>query len=163
MSRGIELVPANAASLGRTDATRRWALRFPDGQERFPGLTRPEARALASALAGAGRAAWSSALAEVALPAVPAEGAGPHLLDDAGALVIALGPHPGLSGPLIAMGEAQPDHRVGLVARRGPGVWGWLCDARVEPARRVEALDALVALDQLAHGDVWARAFGRSG
>lgn len=163
MSHAIELVQADAAPLGRGDATRRWALRFPDGVERFAGLTRPEARGLASALEADERDGWSAALAEVGLPALLTDGAGPHLLDDAGTLVIVLGAHPSLDGALVAMGEPEPEHRIGLVARREGGVWAWLCDARVAPDRRVDALDALAALDDLDGGAAWARTFGGPG
>ncbi len=131
-----ELVSCEGAALGASDATRRWALRFADGEERFRGVTRVEGAAAAGALAGV--ADPSRALVQVTLPVVLSDGAGPHLVDADGRLVLALGPHPHLRGASVAMGEAVPHHAVGLVERVGDGpVWRWVARRRVPAAARV--------------------------
>lgn len=140
------LVARPDAPAGGADPTRRWALAFSDGRERFPGIARTEADLLLAAPpAPAGE--WDGLLVRVALPVVLSDGAGPHLLDAGGRLVLALGAHPRLPGASLAMGEARPDHRVGLVAPVGDGgLWRWLADDVVASAGRVAALDALDAL-----------------
>jgi hypothetical protein len=140
----IALVACPRAPAGAGDATRRWALAFPDGRHRFAGVTRPEGQAAAVELARMGAGEWERALVEVALPALLSDGAGPHLLDAGGRVTLALGSHPRVPGALVAMGEPAPGHRVGLVRRRGSTrVWTWLVAAVVAPPARVEALDAL--------------------
>ena len=84
------------------------------------------------------------ALVEISLP-VLSEGAGPYLLDAAGRITLALGTHPALAEQLVAMGEAGPAHRLGLVRRVAGRVWSWTVDAEVMPAQRVEQLDRLDA------------------
>lgn len=140
------LVARPDAPAGGTDATRRWALAFSDGRERFPGIARTEAGPVLSAPpAPAGE--WDRLLVRVVLPVVLSDGAGPHLLDAEGRLVLALGAHPRLPDAALAMGEGRPDHRVGLVTPVGDGaLWRWLADDVVAPADRVAALDALDAL-----------------
>jgi hypothetical protein len=139
-----ELVASEGAALGASDPTRRWALRFPDGAVRFAGVTRGEGFAVAEALAG--EPDPDRALVQVALPVVLSDGAGPHLVDAAGRLVLTLGPHPRIAGASVAMGEAAPDHAVGLVERAGEGpLWRWVALARVAPGERVAALDAVDA------------------
>jgi hypothetical protein len=117
---------------------------------RFAGVTRVEGFTAAAALAGEpdpGRA-----LVQVTLPVVLSDGAGPHLVDADGRLVLALGPHPHVAGTSVAMGEAAPGHAVGLVEPAGDGgLWRWIARARVAPEGRVAALDALdVAPDREA-------------
>lgn len=139
-----ELVASEGAALGAPDPTRRWALRFPDGAVRFPGVTRIEGFAAAEALAG--EPDPDRALVQVTLPVVLSDGAGPHLVDVSGRLVLALGPHPRIAGTSVAMGDAAPDHAVGLVERAGDGpLWRWVALARVGPEERVAALDAIDA------------------
>jgi hypothetical protein len=129
------------------DPTRRWALAFPDGAVRFPGIARTEAEEAIAALGRMEPARWERSLVEVTLPVLLSEGAGPYLLDDGGRLVLVLGPHPHLEGARVAMGQPAPDHRIGLVSPRGEGrIWEWLADAPVPAARRIDALDALDAV-----------------
>ena len=111
----IDLVPAPDAPAGVSDATRRWALAFPDGARRFAGLTRDEAAAAAAAMAGWAPGRWDRALVEVVLPVIVSDGAGPYLLDATGRITLALSDHPALPGVRVAMGEAAP------AAPRGPG------------------------------------------
>lgn len=139
-----ELVASVGARLGSAAATRRWALRFADGGERFAGVTRLEGSAAAAALGAMGPERSERALVEIALPVVLSEGAGPYLVDAAGRLVLALAPHPRIAGASVAMGEAAPEHAVGLVERQGDGpVWWWIARGDVSPTGRVGALDAL--------------------
>jgi hypothetical protein len=154
-----ELVASEGAALGSSDPTRRWALRFPDGAVRFAGVTRTEGFAAARALAGEpdpGRA-----LVRVALPVVLSDGAGPHLVDAEGRLVLALGPHPHVAGASVAMGEAAPGHAVGLVEPAGDGgLWRWVARASVPPERRVAALDAIDGAGDRAAAARWEREHG---
>ena len=115
----IALVPAPGAPAGASDATRRWALAFPDGVIRFAGLTPEEAAALPAVMDGWAPGRWDRALVEVALPVIVSDGAGPYLLDATGRITLALGDHPTLPGLRVAMGEARPRHRVGLVRPTG--------------------------------------------
>jgi hypothetical protein len=151
----IAPIPAPDAPAGSSDATRRWALAFPDGAARFPGVTRPEGEAAAPELARMAPGRWDAALVEIALPVVLAEGAGPYLLDAQGRITLALGRHPEMAGALVAMGEPAPSHRVGLVRRHRGKVWEWLVDARVAPADRVGALDALHEASDLDEARRW--------
>ncbi len=152
-----ELVASEGAALGSSDHTRRWALRFPDGAVRFPGVTRIEGFAAAAALAG--QADPGRALVQVTLPVVLSDGAGPHLVDADGRLVLALGPHPHVAGASVAMGEAAPDHVVGLVepAGGGGGLWRWVARARVAAEGRVAALDAIDAAPDRDAASRWER------
>jgi len=152
----IALVACPGAPAGAGDATRRWALAFPDGRRRFAGVTRPEGEAAAAELARMRAAEWELALVEVVLPALLSDGAGPHLLDAGGRVTLALGPHPRVPDALVAMGEPAPGHRVGLVRRRGSTkVWTWLVSAVVAPPDRVEALDALDRAADLNEAVAW--------
>ena len=151
-----ELVASDGAALGSSDPTRRWALRFADGSVRFAGVTRIEGFAVAPALAGAPDPA--RALVQVTLPVVLSDGAGPHLVDADGRLVLALGPHPHVADASVAMGEAAPDHAVGLVEPAGDGgLWRWVARARVAPDGRVAALDALDAAPDREAAARWER------
>jgi hypothetical protein len=139
-----ELVACEGAALGSSDPTRRWGLRFRDGTVRFAGITRIEGVAAAAAL-GADPDP-DRALVQVTLPVVLSDGAGPHLVDADGRLVLVLGPHPHIAGASVAMGEAAPDHALGLVEAAGVGgVWRWVARARVAPEGRIAALDAIDA------------------
>lgn len=154
----IRLVEAPGAPAGRADATRRWALRLPDGRERFAGVTRPEGEEAADALAGV--AAPDRALVRVGLPALLSQGAGPHLIDADGRLVLGLGTHPRVAGVRVAMSEPAPAHRIGAVrALEGGGVWTWVVRADVAPADRVRALDALDAAADAEGLRAWERAW----
>lgn len=139
-----ELVASEGAALGSSDPTRRWALRFADGTVRFAGVTRIEGFAAAAPLGAAPDP--DRALVQVTLPVVLSDGAGPHLVDADGRLVLALGPHPHIDGTSVAMGEAAPGHAIGLVEAAGEGgVWRWVARARVAPEGRIAALDAIDA------------------
>ncbi|HTI34871.1 MAG TPA: hypothetical protein VL422_14425 [Miltoncostaea sp.] len=139
-----ELVVCEGAALGSSDPTRRWGLRFPDGIIRFAGVTRIEGFAAAVALGA--EPDPDRALVQVTLAVVLSDGAGPHLVDADGRLVLALGPHPHIAGASVAMGEAAPDHAIGLVEAAGDGgVWRWVARARVAPEGRIAALDGIDA------------------
>jgi hypothetical protein len=154
----IALVPAPDAPAGASDATRRWALAFPDGGLRFAGLTRQEAAGVQEALAGWAPRRWDRALVEVVLPVIVSDGAGPYLLDATGRITLALGAHPTLAGLRLAMGEPRPRHRVGLVRPTGEArVWEWAWDAEVDPELRVTALDALDAVVDADGAEGWQR------
>ena len=159
-----ELVASEGAALGSGDPTRRWALRFPGGRERFAGVTRIEGWAATAAVAAMGDDEADRCLIAITLPVVLSDGAGPHLVDAAGRLVLALGPHPHLDAASVAMGEASPQHSVGALERVGEGpLWRWIAHVRVAPADRISALDALdAALDRPAAG-AWEREWERHG
>jgi hypothetical protein len=159
----IVLRDAPSAPAGSGDPTRRWALDFPDGKARFPGIARTEAEAAVPELERLDAAEWDGALVEIALPVLLSEGAGPYLLDAAGRLTLALGPHPCLDGQLVAMGEPAPAHRIGLVRRVAGRLWRWTVDAVVAPARRVEALDRLDAAADAAAARRWQDEVRRAG
>jgi hypothetical protein len=150
-----EIVARPDAPAGASDPTRRWALRMGDGLERFPGLTRGEAAAAGPSLQALGPDGWDHGLAEIVLPVVLSEGAGPYLLDADGRITLVLGPHPAIAQAHVAMGHPGPGHRIGLVAR-ADAAWRWLVRAEVEPAGRVAALDALDACPGLPDARRWA-------
>ena len=152
----ISVVAAPRAAAGSGDPSRRWALAFPDGVERFAGITRPEGDAARPALAAMGAERWGEGLVEVTLAVVLTEGAGPYMLDAAGRITLVLGRHPALSGTHLAMGEPTPVHRIGLVRRRADGpVREWVVRADVPPDRRVAALDGLDAVTDLTGAGEW--------
>ena len=64
----IAIREAPAAPAGSGDPTRRWALEFPDGATRFPGIARTEGLAVLAALEGVEPADWDRHLVEVTLP-----------------------------------------------------------------------------------------------
>lgn len=152
-------MPAPRAPAGSADATRRWALRGAAG-DRFPGLTRPEADAVAAGLTGVADDRWELALVEIRLPALLSDGAGPHLLDADGRITLVLGAHPELAGLRIAMGEPsgrRARHALGAVRAgdRAP-LWWWVARAEVPHDRRVAALDELAACPDAAALTAWA-------
>ncbi len=149
------MIHAPGAALGASDPTRRYAVREGD-RVLLPGLTRSEAEAACTWLAALDPVDHPLALAQVVLPVVLTDGAGPYLVDASGALVLALGPHPGIAGANVAMGARVPGHAVGLVRRIGPAGWAWLARAEVGEADRVVALDALHALSDLGGLVGWA-------
>lgn len=154
----IRLVQAPRAPAGSGDPSRRWALAFGDGAERFPGITRPEGDAAAAELARMPPDGWDAALVEVVLAVVLSDGAGPYLIDAAGRITLVLAAHPALEDVHLAMGEPVPDHRIGLVRRRPGGpVWEWIARAEVPPEGRVAALDELDALTDPAGAGAWER------
>jgi hypothetical protein len=153
----ITTVAAPDAPVGRADPTRRWAIGFPDGTVRFPGVTRPEAERVAPALAALGTSELTRALVAVELPVLMAEGAGLYLLDQDGRLTLALAAHPRIADAAVAMGEPKPGHRIGLVRAGRDGVWHWLAVAEVAPGDRVEALDALDGLPEETSVPNWER------
>jgi hypothetical protein len=127
-----------------------------DGRVLLPGLTRPEADAACGWLEPVPVPDRALALAEVTLPVVLTDGAGPHLLDAPGTLVLVLGPHPHIAGAHVAMGAPSPRHAVGVVRALGGGGWIWLARAEADDARRISALDDV---DGAADGDAlraWA-------
>jgi hypothetical protein len=152
----IDVVAAPAAPAGAPDPTRRWALRMPGGEERFPGVTPPEGRAAAPVLEGMDPDGRESALVVVTLPVVLSDGAGPYLLDGDGRITLVLAPHPRIAGASVAMGEAAPGHRIGAVRPVAGPVWEWVARAEVAPAERVAALDALDAAGDAEAAAVWA-------
>lgn len=128
------------ALLAAGDPTRGHAV-SDDGRLLLPGLTRPEAEAACVWLATVDPRNRPLVLAEVALPVVLTEGAGPHLLDAPGTLVLVLGPQPHIAGAHVAMGAPSPRYAVGVVREIGGGGWLWLARAEVAEADRVAALD----------------------
>jgi hypothetical protein len=158
----IRIVAAPRAPAGSGDVSRRWALSFPDGAERFAGVTRPEAQAATAALVALGADRWDDGLVEVTLAVVLSEGAGPYMIDSRGRITLVLGPHPAIPATHLAMGEPTPEHRVGLVRRRADGpVWQWAARRDVPPEGRVAALDALDAVTDLAGARGWEDASRR--
>jgi hypothetical protein len=158
----ITVVDASRAPAGSGDPSRRWALAFPDGIERFAGITRLEGDAVLPALGALGAGRWEAALVEVTLAVLLTEGAGPYMLDAGGRITLVLAPHPALAGLHLAMGEPSPDHRIGLVRRRVDGpVWEWVVRSDVAPEWRVAALDDLDVVTDLAGAAEWAQAVRR--
>lgn len=153
-------VAAPGAPAGARDATRRWVLAFPDGRRRFAGVNPVEGDRAATVLNGLVEVLWDRALVEIALPVVLSDGAGPYLLDADGRITLALGAHPARPDDRVAMGEAAPDHRIGLVQPAGGGVWRWVVDAVVAPADRALALGDLDAASTDADVDRWGRTYG---
>ena len=129
----------------------------------FPGLARPEADRLAALLAAGETETPDELAVAVELPVMLSDDAGPHLLCADGSLALALGEHPHLAGLRVAMAEPKPDHRIGVVGPLGGGLWRWRAQARVSPARRVEALDALAAAADRDDLTRWGSAFGDGG
>jgi hypothetical protein len=153
---GIEPIRVPDAPLAAGDPTRCHAVSA-DGQVLLPGLTRPEAEAACGWLQPVPVPDRALALAEVALPVVLTDGAGPHLLDAPGTLVLVLGPHPHIDGAHVAMGAPSPRQAVGVVRELGGGGWIWLARAEADDAGRVAALDGA---DSAVDGDAlraWAR------
>ncbi len=97
----------------------------------------------------------------ITLPVVLSDGAGPYVLDADGRITLVLAPHPAVAGAHLAMGEAAPDHRIGLVRPVAGPVWEWVARAEVAAARRVDALDALDAVADEQAAAVWAHDHGR--
>jgi hypothetical protein len=159
----IVLVSAAAAPAGSGDPTRRWALAFPDGAVRFPGIARTEAEGVIPALSRTAPADWDLCLVEVGLPVLLSEGAGPYMLDAAGRITLALGPHPALAGQRVAMGEPAPGHRIGLVGRVEGRLWRWSVEAEVAPQRRADALGRLDAAPDAEAARRWQDEARRDG
>lgn len=151
----IEVIRAPDAPLGGGDPTRRHALGVGDAQL-LPGLTRPEAEAAATWMPSVPEVDRHLALAEVALPVLLTDGAGPHLLDADGALVLVLGSHPNVPHAHVAMGAPSPLHAVGVVQPLPAGGWIWLGRAQVPDEQRVAALDGLDAVADAAGLGAWA-------
>lgn len=153
------IIPAPDAPAGASDVTRRWAILCPDGRARWPGLTRGEATDHGALLAGSGAEAdLDRILARVQLPAVLSDGAGPHLIDARGEVVIAIADHPRLDGA-VAMGGPGPQYSVGLLRGRQEPPWCWRARARVGDERiaALTALDELTGEDEL---DAWRDQWG---
>jgi hypothetical protein len=134
-------VAAPSAPLASGDPTRRHGVEV-DGAVLFPGLTRPEADAVAGWLGAAH--APEQVLVPVEIGVVLSDGAGPHLLDAHGALVLVLGPHSHVAGAHVAMGAPSPLHAIGAVEDHGTH-WVWRARRDVPEPDRVEALDSLDA------------------
>jgi hypothetical protein len=154
-SASITLEPAPSATLGRTDTTRRWAMRFPDGRVRFAGTTRVEADQATATLEALAVPELHRALVRVELGVVLSDGAGPYLVDANGALVLVVGSHEASTDVSVAISEAAPNHDIGLVAPLGSGVWVWRAMASVAPAQRVSALDELAECRDLSAAAQW--------
>jgi hypothetical protein len=151
----IEVIRAPDAPLGGGDPTRRHALRV-GGVQLLPGLTRAEAERAAAWMPSVPAPDQPLALAEVALPVLLTDGAGPHLLDAGGALVLVLGAHPRLHDAHVAMGAPSPLHAVGAVRPLPAGGWIWLARAQVPDDQRVAALDGLDAVADATGLGAWA-------
>ncbi len=155
-----QITPAPDAPAGASDVTRRWAILCPDGRQRWPGLTRGEAADhLAGHAAFAGRDI-DRVLAPAQLPAVLSDGAGPHLVDARGEIVIAIADHPLLPGA-VGMGGPGPEYTVGLLLGRSDLPWRWRVRARLGDDR----IAALTELDQAASDvelDAWRDQWGGS-
>jgi|GEM_PF-462627 len=149
-------IPAPDAPLGAPDVTRRWALDLGDGPC-FPGLTPEEADRAAPALGALDPAARAGALVPVQLPVLLTDGAGPHLVDVAGRLLLAVGAHGDDGDARVAMGPEGPGWEIVGVVRPAPvaPLWRWTARARVAPAARVPALDALLAAAGAAALSAW--------
>lgn len=154
----LHVVSAPAASLGTADITRRWALRCPDGRDRWPGLTRPEAESACEGFAGGGPRDWDAGLVRAELGVVLSDGAGPYLVDSDGVLVLVVAVHPSLSTAHIAMGPLDPQWlRIGVAEPDGAvGVWHWRARADVSVGQRVAALDGLDQAQTVAEMSAWA-------
>ena len=86
--------------------------------------------------------AWRAELPP-SVPVLLSDGAGPHLIDHAGRLVLALADHPLLSGARVAMGPCDGEEQIGIVVPEAaaPGIWRWLGRARVAAADRLQTLE----------------------
>jgi hypothetical protein len=153
---GFSVRPAPDAALAGGDPGRRMAIRYPDGRDRHPGLTRPEAERAIPVLAE--QAAWDDLLIAIELPVLLSEGAGPHLVAADGALVLALADHPGLPGRIAMSASGVEGHLVGLVLLVTHPLWVWRARALVSEVDRVGALDALDAVADTGALERWASA-----
>lgn len=147
---------ADDAPMAGGDPTRRYAVAV-DGRPLMPGLTRDEAERACEWLAGLDPADHPLALVQVALPVVLTDGAGPHLLDAEGRLVLVLAAHSALPDARMAMGQAASGYLVGLVRPRAGGGWAWIARAAVNDAERVAVLDDLDAVADWPGARAWAR------
>ncbi len=136
-------IPVPASPLAGGDPTRRFGIGA-DGEVMFAGLTRPESEAVAQWLEGFDASARTAALIPIELGVVLSDGAGPHLLDVSGALVLVVGEHSHVPGAWVAMGVPSPLCGVGAVERDGH-VYRWIGRVEVAEAGRVAVLDALDA------------------
>jgi hypothetical protein len=148
--------PAPDSALAGGDPGRRMAIRYPDGRDRHPGLTRSEAERAIPALAQHG--VWDGSLIAIELPVLLSEGAGPHLVAADGALVLALADHPRLPGRIAMSAPGARGHLVGLVELLTPPIWVWRARAVVSEPDRVEALDTLDAAADAGALERWASA-----
>lgn len=161
LSQGFSVVAAPGAPAMGGDPTRRWAIGFPDGRARMAGLTRIEADRLIPLVRAELAERWDDLLAEVTLPVVVSDGAGPYLLDAAGRLVLVLGAHRRLAGMSLAMGQPSPDHRLGVVVPVVPArLWLWRAGVSIGADQRVAGLDELDIVADPPALAAWARRFG---
>ncbi len=151
----MTIEPEPSAALGKTDPTRRWVMRFPDGARRFAGATRVEAERARATLEARAAPDLDRALVRVELGVVLSDGAGPYLVGANGGLVLVVGSHDASSDVCVAIGEASPHHDIGLVVPRGSGVWIWRVMAAIAPAQRVAALDQLAECRDLPAAEAW--------
>lgn len=142
--------------MGSADVTRRWGVAA-GGEVLFPGLTRPEANAAATWLATRAPDERRRSLVQIELPVVLSGGAGPHLLDSSGTLILGVGVHPSIAGALVSMGPAEPLHPLGLVERSPDGGFRWVVLGWTSGDGRVAALDALDACMDPAAAETWER------
>lgn len=162
---GPEVVPAPAAPLAGGDPTRCCAV-ADEVATRFPGLTRPEADAVAGWLGTVPVAERDALLVPVELGVVLSGGAGPYVLDAHGGLVLVLAPHPAVEGASVAMGGTPGAeglvHPVGLAEPHGRA-WRWVVRVGVRQADRVAALDALDECVDMPGAIAWQAAGGLPG
>jgi hypothetical protein len=153
---GIEVIRVDDAPMAGGDPTRRYGVAA-DGRVLMPGLTRDEAARACEWLPHLDAADCPLALSEVLLPVVLTDGAGPHLLDAHGRLVLVLGAHPVLPDARMAMGQAATAYVMGLVQPLAGGGWAWLVRAESDEDARVEVLDDLDAAADWPAAREWAR------
>ena len=147
-------VPVQSAPLASGDPTRRFGIEM-DGTVVFPGLTRPEAESVAGWLGDVEHP--HRMLIPVEIGVVLSDGAGPHLLDATGVLVLVLGAQSHIDGAMVAMGAPNPHQAIGGVTLRGAH-WMWLARRDVPEASRVMALDELDACSDVAGLAAWEAA-----
>lgn len=161
VSEGAKLIVDSAAPLGASDTTRRFAVRLPDGEVRFRGVTRMEGAALCDRLRGLRAVPADDLLVSIGLPVMVSDGAGPYLLAADGSLVLVLGPHPTIQGALVAMGQTNPDQLVGTVRDDPSAGWHWTACASVDPERHIGALDGLAEATDLSGLRAWSTLWDR--
>lgn len=152
------------APLAHADPTRAFAL-GDDARSVFPGVTRVEARDVVTQLAGVDDE-LRDLLVAVTLPVLVTGGAGPHLIDLEGRLVLPLADHPLLGGTRVAIGPLGSGRdQIGLVEGLTPAgrLWRWRARAAVAEDARVAALDRLHAVADRSELERWCRGYGSIG
>jgi hypothetical protein len=155
------LIADSSAPLGASDTTRRFAVQLQDGDVRFRGVTRIEGAALCDRLRVSAGPLPDDLLVAVALPVMVSDGAGPYLLAADGSLVLVLGPHPTISGALVAMGQPNPDQLIGAVKNDVSAGWHWTACASVDPEQHIAALDGLAEATDSSGLEAWSTRWNR--